>query len=192
MPIVSTTRVPVGPRTLFASVAGEYHNPMRIVCPSCAAVFDVPKMRLTPGQEVRCARCGTDWTPLEDPSPPADAAVAEPFQPPEPPHAAVPPELTRPELSGAGAASSMVADRAVFDEPASAQLYSGLSRLRRSARARFNLVTPAEAAVAAGWAASIALVAGMAWASVAWRGDVMHAWPPSERIYAALGLSADR
>jgi hypothetical protein len=32
----------------------------------------------------------------------------------------------------------------------------------------------------------------MVWAAVAWRGDIMRAWPPSERIYAVLGLPADR
>jgi len=32
----------------------------------------------------------------------------------------------------------------------------------------------------------------LVWAAVAWRGDVMNAWPPSERLYMALGLPADR
>jgi hypothetical protein len=62
----------------------------------------------------------------------------------------------------------------------------------RSVVDRLNLTTTTEAALIAAWAVSIALVVGMAWAAVAWRGEVMHAWPPSERIYAALGLTAER
>ncbi len=43
----------------------------------------------------------------------------------------------------------------------------------------------------AGWAASILLLAALLWAGVAWRGNIMRAWPPSERLYTALGLPAD-
>ncbi len=43
-----------------------YHEPMRIVCPSCAATYDVPVPQLAPGRSVRCARCSTDWTPVPD------------------------------------------------------------------------------------------------------------------------------
>ncbi len=45
------------------------------------------------------------------------------------------------------------------------------------------------AAVLAGWAVSLVLLAALGWGGVRWRGDVMRAWPPSERLYAALGLT---
>lgn len=38
------------------------------------------------------------------------------------------------------------------------------------------------------WAATLMVLAGLAAATVIWRTDVMRAWPPSERLYAALGL----
>jgi hypothetical protein len=38
------------------------------------------------------------------------------------------------------------------------------------------------------WIASLVLLGALAWAGIAWRTSVMHAWPPSERLYAALGL----
>ena len=50
----------------------------------------------------------------------------------------------------------------------------------------------ADAVALAGWAVSLALLAGLGWGGVRWRDDVMRAWPPSERLYAALGLAADQ
>ncbi len=47
-------------------------------------------------------------------------------------------------------------------------------------------------AVLAGWVVSIAAVVGMGWAAVTYRSDIMHAWPPSERLYSTLGLLAGR
>ena len=44
----------------------------------------------------------------------------------------------------------------------------------------------------AGWVVSIAAVVGLCWAAVTWRYDIMHAWPPSERLYSTLGLMAGR
>ena len=57
---------------------------------------------------------------------------------------------------------------------------------------RLNLASAGEPALIAGWAVSIAAVAGLLWAAVAWRSDVMRAWPPSERLYMALGLPGER
>ena len=44
-------------------------------------------------------------------------------------------------------------------------------------------------AVRLGWAGSVLLLALGAWSAVAWRNDVMHAWPPSGRVYSALRLA---
>ncbi|MFZ6761838.1 zinc-ribbon domain-containing protein [Pseudoroseomonas sp. WGS1072] len=43
---------------------------MRIECPHCAAAYDVPDSALSPGREVRCARCAHDWAPVPAPPPP--------------------------------------------------------------------------------------------------------------------------
>lgn len=41
----------------------------------------------------------------------------------------------------------------------------------------------------AAWAASVALLLLLAWGAVTWRADLMHAWPPSTRLYGAFGLA---
>lgn len=43
---------------------------------------------------------------------------------------------------------------------------------------------------AVAWAASLLVLALLVWAAFAWRGDIMQAWPPSTRVYAALGLAS--
>jgi hypothetical protein len=44
--------------------------------------------------------------------------------------------------------------------------------------------------VALGWLASLALLAGIGWAAVTWRHDVVALWPPSERLFHVLGFSS--
>jgi hypothetical protein len=39
------------------------------------------------------------------------------------------------------------------------------------------------------WAASVAVVLGLVVAGVAFREDVMGAWPPSQRLYAMFGAA---
>ena len=47
-------------------------------------------------------------------------------------------------------------------------------------------------AVLAGWVVSVAAVIGLGWAAVTYRYNIMHVWPPSERLYSTLGLMAGR
>ncbi len=42
--------------------------------------------------------------------------------------------------------------------------------------------------IAAAWVASVLVLVLGAWLAIAGRQQVMHAWPPSARLYAALGL----
>jgi predicted Zn finger-like uncharacterized protein len=57
---------------------------MQIVCPACAAAYEVPTTLLRPGQAVRCARCAGEWVPpsipTDDPSEtdPAPAPASNP------------------------------------------------------------------------------------------------------------------
>jgi predicted Zn finger-like uncharacterized protein len=46
---------------------------MRIACPNCAAEYEVPAPRLTPGKLVRCARCGGKWVAVPEAEEPPDA-----------------------------------------------------------------------------------------------------------------------
>jgi predicted Zn finger-like uncharacterized protein len=52
---------------------------MRIVCPGCAAEYEVPSSKLQPHRKVRCARCNADWVPVQDAATaaPDDGPVAE-------------------------------------------------------------------------------------------------------------------
>jgi hypothetical protein len=60
-----------------------------------------------------------------------------------------------------------------------------LGKLRASLPALRGKVT----ALRLGWAVSmLALMIGI-WELVAWRSSVMRAWPPSQRLYATLGLA---
>ncbi len=60
---------------------------MRIVCPNCAAAYEVPANRLKQRQTVRCARCAKEWTAVRDTEPPASTErtpVADAPPPAEP------------------------------------------------------------------------------------------------------------
>ena len=139
---------------------------MRITCPNCAAVYDVPAERLAGGRTVRCARCGSGWVP------PADESALEP------PPAPVVPEVAEPEVPEA--ATLGVAEPEPVSAPAPAATVGG--RLRRLLAVR--LPVP----VLLAWVGSLVLLGALAWAMIAWRLDVMRVWPPSERLYSAFGL----
>ncbi len=49
---------------------------------------------------------------------------------------------------------------------------------------------PGRLALPLAWGGSLALLAAVAAAAVVWREPVMQAWPPSIRVYDALGLTA--
>jgi predicted Zn finger-like uncharacterized protein len=150
---------------------------MRIACPSCDAVYDVPDAMLAAApRAVRCARCGTEWTPerLADPAP----AVQPPPAGPRPPQAepAMRPERPEPKLSSYRTRTEprIAADDEGDARPPPRDDETAARRRRRGA--------------VAGWVLSVLLLLGLAVAAVAWRTQVMAAWPPSERVYGALGL----
>lgn len=47
---------------------------------------------------------------------------------------------------------------------------------------------PRVSLVALLWVASLLLLAAAGWAGVRYRQEIMRAWPPSVRLYLALGL----
>ena len=141
---------------------------MRIVCPSCAAVYDVPDGRLVPGQFVRCARCSANWAALDEPTFP-ERALSGPAPP---------------EVSVLVMADPVPISRKTEAVPAS-EMPSAPSSRPLSALA----ATPA---VIAGWIVTVAILIGLVWATVTWRNEVMRAWPPSERLFGVIGLLADR
>lgn len=142
---------------------------MRIACPACNATYSVPDDQLSEGRVVRCARCGTDWAPVEV-VPPSEAEPALPPEPePEPVIEAVP-LSTEPPIETA----RMAVVEEVLPPPA-------LPKPAAKARVPVSLVVA--------WVLSVGVVAGAVAGLYAGRERVMAAWPPSVRAYAAVGLA---
>jgi predicted Zn finger-like uncharacterized protein len=138
---------------------------MRIVCPSCAAAYDVPEGLLSGRNAVRCARCATEWQPTRpEPAPIPVAARRDPPTPPRP----IPDARLRPPPRPADPAAPKAIDR----------LMATPQRRQR-----------AGLALSIAWLGSILLVAALLGAGYVERAQVMAVWPPSIRLYAALGLA---
>jgi predicted Zn finger-like uncharacterized protein len=133
---------------------------MRIVCPSCAVSYEVPDSLLKPGRSVRCARCANNWVPLAIDEPELHQAPQSPPTQTEDEYEAVEREETppHPQLS---AMDLLAAHRKREEAP----------RFLRSA-----------------WIASVIVLLGLLAAGVVWRDAAAAAWPPSVRLYQALGL----
>ena len=133
---------------------------MRIVCPSCAAAYDVPAERFEPGRPVRCSACDNGWLPWP--------LVAEPQ-----PLAAIEPDFD--------------IDLAQTEPvPRPARPVPGPDRLRGLVQ---HAAPSPHRLVQAGWIATALVLGTAVWAGVRHREGVMQAWPPSERVYVALGLA---
>ncbi len=149
---------------------------MRLVCPSCAATYDVPDELLGSGpRRLRCARCAHEWTvDTQQMPPPAASPPADP--PPRP----GPPPLTAdapPLWSGAPPPVAEARRRAATrfieddeDDGAPGPTDTGKPALDRTAMAA--------------WTASVLLLVGLVVAVVAYRADLMRAWPQSQRLFA--------
>ncbi len=142
---------------------------MRIVCPECGAAYGVPDALIEPGKQVRCARCNAEWapvaaTPAVAPRAPAieRLELSPSHQPPPPPAPTVP-------AGGSLRVASATAER-----------HRPPARDHRGA---------AVASAWLGWVLTIVVLACAAAAAVTWRDAVMAGWPPSTRVYAALGLA---
>jgi predicted Zn finger-like uncharacterized protein len=143
---------------------------MRIACPSCSVAYDVPDSLLKAGRVVRCAGCGGEWTPIET------RAEPELAPPPEPPAPAFETSLVAPP-------PQPPADRPPAAAEAAPRPASAMDRLvqpptRSSSLVRLRLA----------WLASAVLLVTLAWGAYAWRAQIVTAWPPSARLYAAFGM----
>ena len=169
----------------------RYHGGVRIVCPSCAAAYDVPETALAPGRAVRCGRCGTQWAPMPAKTrPPSDAPVL------------VPPSLVPSSLNPSGpvgwpAAESIAGPVVPLGKPATGAEAAGEPprnpKVLRAARpaAETTVQRPRRSGTAPliAWLASLVVLVALVFAAYAWRDRIMAAWPPSERLYAALGIA---
>ena len=140
---------------------------MHVLCPSCAAEYEIPKLQRP--RKLRCARCGAEWRvmPPAEPLPAGDAAFDGPLPADDmaPLAALVSPDEPGVDLSPL---SPLQADGPI----------AGPDRRRP--------IGAATLVWAALWVASIVALAAAAFAFWHWRGAIAHGWPPSLRLYRLL------
>ena len=159
---------------------------MRIVCPNCAATYDVPPALVGSAQrQVRCVRCAAEWRPpefsavaeaavppptpmLADPAP--EMVATEPVALTAPPRLAAEPRMPGPKI----AANLLAADRVAADRVAADRV------------AADRPVGHPRIAVMLALGFSLVLLAAGGLALWHWRGSVVGAWPASARLFMWL------
>lgn len=142
---------------------------MRVICPACEAIYDVPDARLGEGKlRVRCTRCEHEWefdaaAPVPPPADAADAGAKEENPPPE--------VTAAPGAEAPQAPPPLVAEK----RP---RLQSAAAEPPRSGRATLL-----------GWGLSLLVIVAAASVAVHFRAPIMHAWPASERAYGWFGIA---
>jgi len=133
---------------------------MILTCPECATGYFVDDAQIGPGgRKVRCASCGARWTA----TPGGAVEAAAPHDPaPAAPEATVEP-----------GAESLTAG----DLPRAFR-----SRVEEEKRMRRAAVTGAV------WAGAGLIVVAIIGAAIFFRESVVHAWPQTASVYAAIGL----
>ena len=144
---------------------------MQIDCPACAAGYEVPDALLAGRRPVRCARCGHQWIPQAPPPPISLRADAG--------------------ADGGADGGGTDAERASMDAPARPLVPSApqpvgplAPRLAGSGLA----AAPTFRALRLAWAGSLLLVAAAVALLLVYHRPIARAWPPSLRVYGALGL----
>ena len=158
---LSTSPAYPGYRKLHSShIPPESRQIMRIVCPSCAARYEIADAMLAKPRTVRCSRCAREW--LQDPIP---TEIPEPAAP-EPEIAEPPAETLQPP-----APAPVIPEPPAPAEP---------SRPVQSAAKK------TDSKVVLAWIASLLLLAALAFAAYTDRAEIQTAWPPSARIFKLL------
>lgn len=171
---------------------------MRIVCPQCAAVYNVPDEVLArPPRLFRCARCTHQWTPPSTASP-----AVEPSPDPLPPPAAAVPRAP-PRVAGPAAAPAAVLEIPPRPQP---QLALGAPLVedgrpggvrafgidpvgtRPVGSRRFGVTSAGAVAGIVGWVLTAAILAIAVAVVLLRRPEIEALWPSSQRLYAMLGL----
>jgi predicted Zn finger-like uncharacterized protein len=147
---------------------------MHLSCPGCNTEYDVPEAVLAKGvKNFRCGVCGRQWPAEIGPSAPAEDHVdaALPAAESEP---AKEPVVTEPLAPAGGTEHKEILEQLVIAARSNAAQEKTAAQSQSSKKAwLFSLLF---LLIAAGY-----LLLG--------RATVMQAWPPSIRLYQALGLS---
>jgi predicted Zn finger-like uncharacterized protein len=143
---------------------------MRIICPACAATYEVPDRLIGTGRSLRCRSCGHAWRvepergAAESPPPPSPAPLPDPGPLPDLPPLATPSGLLAPRRAPQ-----------LIDPP--------LPRPEALPR-------PTGLALRLAWVASLLAVLGIGAALWLFRAEIVEAWPPAARLYLMLGPTA--
>jgi predicted Zn finger-like uncharacterized protein len=146
---------------------------MRIACPNCHAVYNVPPP-LADGRRVRCARCKHEFLPQSLDAVPTPAPDIRPSD--------ALPDGSSTESAGTHSPVLAWPEPAAPRPPDRLQVDFGPSVARRQAVSRGS-----SAPTVIALALSVLLLCGAAFAAYVWRAEVMAAWPPSQRLFQALG-----
>jgi predicted Zn finger-like uncharacterized protein len=149
---------------------------MRIVCPACSAAYEVEANLLLPGRKTRCMRCAAEWAPVPK-TVPVQPAGGETPHTDGPGFESKQDTNQQPEDPGPPPNPPAVAVRVPPQPSAMERLSATPARITGGLTLRLA------------WAASVILLLMAAAGLFEWREAVMEIWPPSTRIYAAVGLA---
>ena len=155
---------------------------MRIVCPSCAANYEIADGMLVRPRTVRCSRCAREW--MQEP---AVIPVSVPPKPePEPAAALLPvsappatPPPADPLAAGPLAAAppvKLVARVPATFKPVTEMAPAAAGPQRDKGGAKLTLA----------WIGSILALAILAFVAYRYRAEIQLAWPPSIRLFGLL------
>lgn len=162
----------------------------RITCPNCAARYEIAAEVLGPaGKKVRCVRCGHVWLATSEGEARASGlSDAPPWPEPRQVRVREPEEESAAEPVRAAAITAAAAapppPPTPAARPAGGAIEAEPAGLARAATAADRGTT----ALLAAWAVSLAVLAAAAWGAMAYRAEVIDAWPASQRLYALFGL----
>jgi predicted Zn finger-like uncharacterized protein len=158
---------------------------MILVCPSCAARYDVDGSKFPPeGRKVRCQKCGHAWHQ----APEADRAEIEEaiFNPPPepaPPGSNSEPE-PEPEPAPRAEARAPMAEAEEEDDYGVPEDDAPVAVLPAARGAR-------NAGIVAGWIALVAAVLVIGFAAANYRTQIVTVWPKSASLFSSLGMAVN-
>lgn len=166
---------------------------MRLACPSCRAVYEIPDAAIGASRRLRCARCPAEWVATPATVTPALATQARlddgPAKAGHSERPAAEPAVTATSVGAASQPTSMSDTAPSLRTEGRPSLVSGLRQDPRPVAPTAAAPRRPRALTAVlAWLLTFAMLGAGAASCYRWRGEVMAAWPPSQRVYAALGL----